>query len=317
MEVRKVAAWMFGTATCAACVWYLYSRFNWGASMSVFLSADLGWLVGAGGSSYFAYLFARTLRWQIMIRDKGSSSRFLVIYLVTTITLGLAMVTPGQLGEALKIELTKRHSDLGRWPGTGAFVAERVIDMMVLGTSAFIGFISYGPVVNTKGWLSAFGLITAAGICVVGVVVISRYSLASTGLRAKLREALPAPPVMIKASILSLISWMMIALGWRAALMSVGIGLTIAQSAWLVAVVAIAQVASLIPGGVGASELVAIELLEFWGHGPDKALAGALALRALGLLMIGIASLHWAWWMLFGSKLRSAMPARQPAASSG
>jgi uncharacterized membrane protein YbhN (UPF0104 family) len=311
MQLRKTAAWVFGTATFAACVWYLYSRFNWGASMSVFLSADPRWLVGGGGLSYFAYLIARSLRWQIMIRSKGSKSRFLAAYYVTTITQGLAVVSPGQLGEVLKIELTKRHSDLGRWPGAGAFVAERIIDMIVLGAIALIGLVAYGPVVDTGSWVSAFGFISAAGLCVVAIILTSRHSLVGTGLCAKLREALPAPRIMVKASVLSLISWVMVALGWRAALMSVGIGLTIAQSAWLVAVVVIAQLASLIPGGVGAAEVVAIELLHLWGHDLDRALAGAIALRALGMLIIGNAILHWVWWTLFGSKLWSATPARQ------
>src|SRR5437773_1283008 len=118
---------------------------------------------------------------------------------------------------------------------------------------------------------------------------------------------------MVEVSVLSVVSWMLVALGWQAALTSVGIGLTVAQSVWLVAVVAITQFASLIPGGVGAADVVTIELLQLWGHDPNRALAGAIALRALGLLMIGIALLHWAWWTLFGSKLRSGAPARRHA----
>jgi uncharacterized membrane protein YbhN (UPF0104 family) len=98
------------------------------------------------------------------------------------------------------------------------------------------------------------------------------------------------------------------------ALRSIGIGLNLFQCFWLVAVIAITQFASLIPGGVGAADVAAVELLKLWGSHPTQAAAGAIALRVLGLLMIGIALLHWACWRVLKSKLISRALEQTPAA---
>jgi uncharacterized membrane protein YbhN (UPF0104 family) len=186
-----------------------------------------------------------------------------------------------------------------------------MIDMMMLTVIALAGLAAYGPLVTTEGWISVFWLIAAVAACVLAVVLVARRSTASTGLRARVHEALPAPAIIVKVGILSIVGWTMVACAWQSALLSVGISLSIGQSAWLVAVVAITQFASLIPAGVGASDVVAIQLLQFWGANPDRALAGAIALRAMGLLMIGIAFVHWEYWILFGSWLWSRAAGKQ------
>jgi uncharacterized membrane protein YbhN (UPF0104 family) len=314
VQLKKIAAIVFGTALFAACSLYLYAHFDWASSMSIFLAADLRWLVGGGTVCYLAYISVRALRWQIMIRAKGSTSRFVVAYFVIAITQGLAMVTPGQLGEVLKVELTKRHGDLGRLMGAGAFMTERLIDMIILGAAAIVGLAVYGPVMRAHEWIAAVTAVSVAGLCVVGLVLFSRTSARATGLRAKLAEASPLPSMLVKVSLISLVSWMFVALAWLMALRSIGIGLDIMQCFWLLAVIAITQFASLIPGGVGAADLATVELLKLWGNDPNQALAGAIALRVLGLLMVGIALLHWAGWSLLKSKLISRALEQTPVA---
>ncbi len=224
------------------------------------------------------------------------------------------MVTPGQLGEVLKIELTKRHGDLGRLMGAGAFVAERIIDMIILGAAAIFGLVIYIPVIRPYEWVAAITLVSVAGLCILGLILFSRTSARATGLRARLVEASPLPSTLVKVSVLSLVSWMFVALAWLMALRSIGIGLNLFQCFWLVAVIAITQFASLIPGGVGAADVAAVELLKLWGSHPTQAAAGAIALRVLGLLMIGIALLHWACWRVLKSKLISRALEQTPAA---
>jgi uncharacterized membrane protein YbhN (UPF0104 family) len=308
MRLRKIAGGVFAATIFAVCAWYLYSHFSWAAGISIFRSADLRWLIGGVGLFFFGYLLVRSLRWQIMIRDKGSKSRFLATYFITTIALGLGMISPAQSGEALKVELTKRYGDLSRWPGAGAFVAERIIDLVVLGAIALAGLVAYGPIVRTQGWIFIFAIIAVVATLVLVFFAFTRDTFGRAGIVSKFREASPAPFTLVKVGALSIVSWALVASCWKAALMSVGINLSVAQSVWLVAVVAITQFASLIPGGIGAADVVTAELLQIWGYDQEKALAGAIALRAMGLFMICITLLHWAAWAWLGSKagLRSA-----------
>ena len=66
-----------------------------------------GWLALAGLSLLF-YFGVRAARWMVMIRTVCRSIRFAGLYVITAASIALSNMTPGQAGEALKVEWLHR-----------------------------------------------------------------------------------------------------------------------------------------------------------------------------------------------------------------
>src|SRR5215831_5701411 len=138
-NARNIAVLVVAVSILAASVWSL-SSFQWGDALAQLRSVDFVRLLILVWVVHFAYILVRAWRWRIAIKEATNPSMsFLDFYWITAIVVSLAMLTPGQLGEALKIELLKRRGLLNRLPGLGAFVFERLLDLLVVATMGIIG----------------------------------------------------------------------------------------------------------------------------------------------------------------------------------
>ena len=261
MTTSRLFAYVLASVLAVWCAWYLYAHFDWSAVFELLGRAKLGWLFAAGGASTLGYFLVRALRWRAILPRVASSTLLGQLYLITAITVGLSIVTPGHLGEAIKIELLKRNDGPGRLLGTGAFLTERLIDAGIIATVAVVGLSVYMPYADLAG-------VHAVAWMIVGLVAAGTVIALSVKWRGKLREL--ATPVLVfsrdrtafgRVLILSLASWALVALGWLFALRSVDVNLGFLQVLWLAAVVVIVQIASLIPGGIGISDLLTVS---FW-----------------------------------------------------
>ena len=96
-------------------------------------------LTGAILCVHFVYICVRTLRWQLVILDKNPGATFGTLYWITAIVVSLAILTPSQIGETVKVEMLKRRGFGSRLPGLGSFALERVLDILTLAGFGLVG----------------------------------------------------------------------------------------------------------------------------------------------------------------------------------
>ena len=91
----------------------------------------------------------------------------------------------------------------------------------------------------------------------------------------------------------------MVVLSWYLVFLSFSVQVNPLQVTWLVGTTTIINVLSLVPGGIGVSELAISELLVLQGIAPAKAQVSAVGLRMFVVFILGLTALHLPfWWQL-------------------
>jgi len=290
LPMRRMVVWGFAGAVLAASVAYIASTFEWHAAFGVLGHADPVWFFLGGGYAIVAYWGVRALRWRYLMREMGAPASFLDLYLCSSVALSLSVFTPLQSGEALKVELLKRYGRVARLPGYSAFALERAADLYVV---ASIGLVAFASGAAPTGFTMAIaGLLIFAPVA--GYMVLHKLRLPGRvgEFVAALQRGVRTPSMVLVLLLSTCASWSLVAVGWYACLVSISIHLGFFDSLALLAVVTLASIASLIPGGLGVAEAsVATALLHF-GVAAPLAQAGALCLRGYSLLVILLGVAH-------------------------
>src|SRR5207245_1660490 len=101
---------------------------QWRDAGSLLANAKLVWFVAGGVSGSVAHWLIRAFRWRFLLRRMQVKVDLLDAYLCSGVALGLAVFTPGQSGEVLKVELLRRYHGVGRMAGYSALFVERIVD---------------------------------------------------------------------------------------------------------------------------------------------------------------------------------------------
>lgn len=274
------------------CAAYVIHTFRWGEVLPVLGRANLWLLIGAAGALTLIYWLVRAVRLQVLLHAQGVRVPFLRLYLLNTLAVSFATVTPGQAGEMLKIEMLHGGGDVQRMPGYGAFLVERVLDMLLtvlmLGSVILVVPGMLRPVL----WFLGAG---ALGILVLGLVLAFAHRLPAGVGRffQHIRATVADGRAFVLALLLTLVGWGIITVIWGVTLASVGVFLNGLQALALLSVTTIVNVASLVPGGVGVAEVSASKLLLLFGAGAISAQSGALILRIYSLLLLALGAGHY------------------------
>lgn len=293
---RKLIRWLVIGTVFAASLAYVGLTFNWRAIGAVVARADLVMLLLGGGGTILAYFVIRTLRWSVVLRASGIRPSFGALYAWSVISQAAIVVTPFQSGEAVKIEMLRGAGHAERAEGYAGFVVERLADVLILAVIAVASIVlgidrlgAYGPAVWVVG---ALGL--------GGIVAVLLFARAGSGFVVDLARSAASvvrqPTVLLLVVALTLASWCMVALGWHLCLHSIGVNVSYVQSVGLVAIVTLVNVASLIPGAVGVSEVGITECLLRLGYDASLSQAGAVLIRAYALEVLVLAALHAIVW---------------------
>jgi uncharacterized membrane protein YbhN (UPF0104 family) len=283
----------------AASVFYIASRFQWREVFTALFKADFLKLTLLLSLIHFAYIVVRAWRWRSAVRHLIPQVAFLDYYWITAVAVSLSMLTPGRLGEALKIEVMKRRGLLGRLPGIGAFALERIMDLVIVSSMAAIGLV-FGKSAAPPGW-------KAGAVVLVGLGLLSLCGLLffDPGVRtslwlAQLRRG-GSPKTWIQMAFLTILAWVLVAVNWQISLSAVQIHLALSQVLLLISLVTIGALLSFIPGGLGVSEMVATAVLTNMGVVAVAAQAGALVLHVYGFIAILFGLLHLGLWPIYGT----------------
>ncbi|NLN75579.1 MAG: hypothetical protein GX139_04665 [Armatimonadetes bacterium] len=124
-----------------------------------------------------------------------------------------------------------------------------------------------------------------------------------TSVRGKIGECITAmkscagdAATIIMVVLISTVSWAVIILGWQIALSSLSMNPGFGNVTAIVSIITIIGLLSCIPGSLGVSEVGVTEFMIHYGYAPPQAQAGALVLRAYGLLTVALSLVHLLVW---------------------
>jgi uncharacterized membrane protein YbhN (UPF0104 family) len=278
----------------------LADHFQWQTAFKALLATNFVKLSCMVLVVQLAYLFVRTWRWSGLIKQTNPEIRFVDLYWITAIVVSLAIITPAQLGETIKIELLKRNGLMGRLPGFGAFALERIFDILIVACMGIIGLLfGSGSAAHYQGLKEGAILLFALGLFALFLLSCIDPNKKAAHWLNQIRAGSGLPSSWIKTGLLSLVSWGLVGIGWQISLHQIGIDLSLPQILWLISVVTLGSLLSFIPGGFGVADIMTVEVLINMGIAPVEAQAGALIMRAYTLILLVIGLGHLLCWKLF------------------
>ncbi len=295
----KLLVATFAVALLSGSLWYLATQYEWWTSFARLQKIDFARLAVLIFFAHVAFLAVRTWRWLIVVRVSNPDVRFKDLYWISAVLLSFSIITPGQLGEALKIELLKRQGLLGRLPGLGSFALERLLDLVVIAGMGVVGLALDDRFNHRFPWFhSAAVVLCTAGVLVFWLLWAAGPHRLPTGYMRRLRHASGTPVVWGKMALLTVAGWGLVAVAWQVTLGTADIRLSVPETLRLISLVTVGTILSFIPGGVGVADLLTVEALMGVGIDQVAAQTGALALRAYSILILFIGLGHIAIWFL-------------------
>lgn len=286
---KKIIVLSTASLIAGVCVWRVAIGFDWAAIWAVLRRANWAAFAVTTVATIVLYWLLRAARWAVLLRGDAVKIPFAELYLYTAVAVGFSTVTPFQAGEALKVELLRKHGAT-RASGYGNFVIERALDLFVVLLLALAGVQNQVD----ASIASAIRLIFAAGVVAAGVITAAIFLLPHKSLR-RVREWARARlrlQILLPALLLTVASWLTVVAGWAFAVRAVGVNLEFGQALVLTALTTLLAVISFVPGAIGVSEISAANILINFGFAPEIAGAGAVVLRAYALAIVLLAAVH-------------------------
>ena len=245
---------------------------------------------------------ARAYRLGVMVFGESAKQRLWQSLRVQMVSFLPGIISPAKIGEATKIYMLNSESNVPMGRGLACFVAERVLDLTLLGPLAAFGlyvFFQSGMNISLKSeaaLLSIVVLVSGAGALAVGVIWARRRGIELTDLRRTI-----SPERLAEASVMTVVYWGMVFLEvWCFCKASV-----FDPRVWHMAIVVpLALLTSMIPvsfSGFGFREAAMVILLQRppIATNYDRALLVSLMYVVLGL---GIPAIMGAFFWLMGKK---------------
>ncbi len=133
-----------------------------------------GWLLGAALLLNLAPLGLKVWRWQIILRARGIEYRWWPAALAFSSSLYLGMLTPGRVGDVLRIQYLRRETGARYAEGLASVVVDRLADLYVLAVFVAVAVVQWGaalsPSLARLSWLAvAASVLAPLGLLVPGV----------------------------------------------------------------------------------------------------------------------------------------------------
>ena len=233
----------------------------------------------------------RALAWTATVR---SPVGFRAMYAASSVGSFLDTVLPGRMGEASKVAVLKVASG-PRWPGFSraggsllcAHLLEMVAFVLVGAASAF-----FLPVPAWAKITMLVGLPLAAGGLVVASLVHHRLGhRLPESVGSFLAGAAAPAPVMLRAGLILVLTWVARWFGILFLLHAVGVHVGVGSALLYMVVTGLANTMPFLPGNVGIYQGAALGALAMAGHGGTSAAAASVFTPAAGSLATALAAM--------------------------
>lgn len=230
-------------------------------------------------------IFTKAFRWQVLVRPLMEVGFF---RMVTILTVGFMAnnVLPARLGEAVRVHLLHRKTDLGHATTAGSLIADKILEglsfllltLLLLFLDGVPPWMGYGIAVTALATIGAY----------IGVILYAR-SHPKQRVFIKLQEGLAPlhhPKVFIVGMAVSLASWLMqlgmIYLCQRA----FGVHIPFWSTMLVLVAVNLAVIIPSAPANIGTFELACVLTYTFLGVDKDVGLLVGAAYHLLQVLPV-------------------------------
>ena len=285
------------------CAYYIVHHFQWGVIFGLLAEVDWRWMPLAVAATIIFFWIFRTVRWFVLLKAAGIEIDFCRLYLIGSMAVALAIVTPLQSGEALKVEFLKRAGSMERVPGYGIFMAERILDFLVV---IFIALTSV--VFGISRFLNPVAVFFIAALMLISFVVFfaatKRLSPENTlgKFFQPFNQCVRSKKLLLTVVVLTIAGWFFIVLGWYASFRSVSISIGLFETAATMAVTTLLGILSLIPWSLGISEVGISSFLVYFRQSVPLAQTGALIIRIYGIVTLLLGVIHFLIWKFLDRK---------------
>lgn len=274
---------------------------------ALFLQAN-GWLIAASLAINVLAIHIKVVRWQVLLRARGIVYGTKKAWVAFCSSLYLGMLTPGRVGDVLRIQYLRHDEGSPYSEGLASVVMDRMCDLYVLAGFVAIAIARYGSVLAGELWWASWLVVVAT---VLGPLVLlvpklpeklfgAMYRKISkdpeaksltvflTALRAQVGKPLLATvPITIFAFLVSF------AQSWVIA-RAMGIDLSYFD---VLCLTAIASLLSLLPisvAGVGVREALFAAIFPFLGYSKEQGVGfGMLVFAIVYLAAAGVGFVTW------------------------
>ncbi len=294
---------LIGGVIFVLCLYYLVFSFQWASIFQILYRVDLLWLIGSGVLSTVVFWLIRTLRFYFLLKALNVHIKFSHLYMINVLSMTFSIFTPVQTGEAIKIEMLRRSGGLDRAPGYAIFISERLIDLVVITLTAVLCFI----LGISKFIGNTTAIVSLCAIMILGIIlyITIRYIPATSPLAPfsqAISQCLINWKVLFSVILLTILGWLVIALGWNGCLRSISIELSLPQSIAMTSIITVVNILSFIPSAVGISEIGIASFLMHLKYSAPLAQAGAIAIRIYALVVILLGLFHFIWMKFFTAR---------------
>lgn len=284
--LRRTAKIVLPAILGAVCLYFILVSFEWAAIWQTLQTIDVWLFLSSSIVSTLLFWLLRTVRWLIFLRGKPLDVSFFKLYLYTAVTIGFANFTPFQAGEALKVELFRKHGG-ERFSGYNYFFLEKFLDLAVVAALALVGvFVLFEFETGNRLQLLIAAFIGGLLILAAAVVFILRKS-ARRGFGSA-----PDYKNLFYALAITVASWTTMIFGWKFIFQSAAIDLTLLQTASIVSLTTIIGIISFVPGAIGVSEISIAAMLSQIGYPEVQAQTGAVMIAIYSLVILVLTVLH-------------------------
>jgi hypothetical protein len=248
---------------------------------------------------YFVACALRGERWHVLLLENGARPRRADSYGLIAVGYLGNNVLPARAGDALRVILIHPRADTDARTAIGTLVAERLCDVLVLG--ALFAFLAYGLFSGAGADLS--GRFELVAIVVAAAMVAGGLAAALLHWRGRLRPLLAYLAPMAAATrnlrgrhgaevlLLTLAVWAVEGLVWWLTAEAAGLGLSIVEGLYLLALSSMMVLIPAGPGYAGTMDAAVVIGTRALHVGGSLAVTYLLLLRFVLMVPIGIAGL--------------------------
>ncbi len=253
-----------------------------------------GWRIVAVLSALtMADYLIKSYRWRLLLKHYGMHVSF--VEAVKTYLAGLMFIlTPAKVGEVVKAELMKKRHGFSRKKTAFLTLVERAFDML-----AHVIIAGAGALLVATQYLQSIG--AAALLMVIGVAGLYAFRHRLSFIRDEL-ERLRDVRLVAVSLVLSVVSWGLEVLELLLAVLYFGRSITLPQAAFAFSGSLILGNITLLPGGLGATEVSLAGLLMLFSINKGLASSITMLIRFTTLwfgFLVGAAM----WFLTFHKKL--------------
>ncbi|MCB0324362.1 MAG: flippase-like domain-containing protein [Bdellovibrionales bacterium] len=276
---------------------------------AILTSMDPRWFVVAA-LCHAAFTFFKSIRWHALLAAQGVEyplGRAIAVYHAGSF---FSLITPGRIGDVIKIDYLKRDRGVPYRVGLSSVVVDRLLDLVLLASSAFLGVSMLGASVGVLQSLVLFTVLLAAVVALaksdwaiprmlgamgrmplVGRRVVTRAE-SIAHLHQELQTLLSRR--ILVPLLCSVASYAAIYYGSYAIAAAQGLHLTLLQVLYAISITSIVSLIPVSVSGIGTRDLVMVAIFARFGLESEQAIAFSLGYLLINIVFgNGVGAYYW------------------------